>query len=259
MSWQDVQVLLNNTSVTVGESETDTPISEIFTITNPRALTIDLEVSEIAKVTGITGKLQTRSCGGDWITGKTFAISTTQRIVAATFLEQAETDSGDYVHLVDGNGDSWAVAADLTGADAEPNGAIWTAIPAANKALADISAAVTAEDVAAAFDTAFNSLTDFDTVFTSDWTFVPGSITFAEIPIGSASSTATPHNEAESGAGSITTAVNFPGDSTPSPNVLLISADTADTDYLPLRKQARLVVSSGSGDSVTISSVVITN
>lgn len=90
---------------------------------------------------------------------KTFDSGVAQ-VTTLTFLAQANTDSGDYVVIYDTAGLGWAVAADLTGSDPEPTGAVWTSIPAGRKAQADLSAATTAATVAAAFELAFDGLTD---------------------------------------------------------------------------------------------------
>lgn len=77
-----------------------------------------------------------------------------------TFDTKANTDSGDYVVVYDTAGLAWAAAADLTGDDEEPTGPVWAGIPAGRKVLVDISAATTAANVAAAFETALNGLAD---------------------------------------------------------------------------------------------------
>lgn len=124
----------------------------------------------------------------------------------ATFDTQANTDPGDYLVIYDTAGLAWAIAADITGSDPEPTGAVWVAIPAAQKAQVDLSGAGTAAQVATAFQDAFNALTDVPfgandstatCVFTQD---LYGVIDPPEV-----------HNEDDSGNGSISVVVTDAG------------------------------------------------
>lgn len=124
----------------------------------------------------------------------------------ATFDTFANTTSGDYLVIYDTAGLAWAIAADKTGSAPQPTGVIWTAIPAARKAKVDISAAVTAAQVATAFQNAFNALVSVpfvaddnvaDVGFTQN---LRGAITAPSV-----------HNANDSGAGSITVVVTTAG------------------------------------------------
>lgn len=121
-------------------------------------------------------------------------------VTTLTFDTQANTDPGDYVVIYDTAGLAWAVAADLTGSDPEPTGAIWTAIPAGRKALADISAASTAAEVAAAFELAFDGLADVP--FATDDSEDDGTMVIT-VTLRGVTEDAEVHNEDDSGAGSI--------------------------------------------------------
>src|SRR5690554_3815745 len=77
------------------------------------------------------------------------------QVTTITFDTKANTSAGDYVVIYDTAGLAWAVAADLDGDDAEPTGATWVSIPASRKAQVNLSAATSAAEVAAAFETAF--------------------------------------------------------------------------------------------------------
>lgn len=121
-------------------------------------------------------------------------------VTTLTFDTQANTDAGDYVVIYDTEGLGWAVAADLSGEDEEPTGAVWTAIPAGRKAMADISAASTAAEVAAAFELAFDGLTDVP--FATDDSADDGTMIVTVTPRGPTTD-AEVHNEDDSGAGSI--------------------------------------------------------
>lgn len=62
-----------------------------------------------------------------------------------------------------------------------PTGAAWTAVGASNKGLADISADTTAAQVAARAETAWNALTGFSAVITSDDTAADGTMTMTQV------------------------------------------------------------------------------
>lgn len=126
-----------------------------------------------------------------------------QEVTTLTFDTQANTDAGDYVVIYDTEGNGWAVAADLTGSDPEPTGAIWTAIPAARKGQADLSAATDAASVAAAFELAFDALTDVP--FATDDTANDGTMIITVTLVGTTTD-AVVKNEDDSGAGSISEA-----------------------------------------------------
>lgn len=123
-----------------------------------------------------------------------------------TFDTQANTDAGDYMVVYDTEGLAWAAAADLTGTDPEPTGAIWTAIPAARKVMVDLSAAITADDVAEAFSDALTALTDVP--FTSIDTAAAVACTQTIRGVIDAPEV---HNEDDSGAGSITVVITDAG------------------------------------------------
>lgn len=83
-----------------------------------------------------------------------------------------------------------------------PTGAIWTAIAAGRKGLADISGDTTAAQVAARAETAFNALTGFSTVITTNDTAADGTMTFTAVIRGDTEDAIT-KNDDDSGAGSI--------------------------------------------------------
>jgi hypothetical protein len=126
-------------------------------------------------------------------------------IETLTFLTKANTVDGDYVVVFDSTGTAWAIAADATGSSAVPTGAVWLAIPAANKAQADISAATSAADVAAAFELAFDALTGFTAVIVSDDTAADGTMTMTTTIRGPVTAS-DPQAEDDATAGTITAA-----------------------------------------------------
>jgi hypothetical protein len=134
-----------------------------------------------------------------------------------TFPALAAATSGDYVVLPALGDTFWAISLDKTGTDAEPTGAIWVSVPEANKVHVDISAAVTAIEVAALVVTAFTGLTGYDAAFTVTDN-LDGTVEFEAIAVGALADVSL-KNADDSGAGSITSAVTVTG----------VDADTAPT------------------------------
>lgn len=124
-------------------------------------------------------------------------------VTTLTFADKAGTSAGDYVVIYDTEGLAWAVAADKSGSDPEPTGAIWDSIDASRKALADISACTNAASVAAAFELAFDGLTDVP--FATDDSANNGTMVVTMILRGTTED-AVVKNEDDSGAGSISEA-----------------------------------------------------
>lgn len=75
--WFDTELLLDNTKQAIGASETDTIVSEEFTIDNPEMIIIDIQAlqSQTTVATGITAKLQVSSAGRGWVDSKTVSIA----------------------------------------------------------------------------------------------------------------------------------------------------------------------------------------
>jgi hypothetical protein len=159
--------------------------------------------SEVLDIKG--GQVLSCQAVNDVATAKTFD-SGGAEVDTATFPDKATIGAGDYIVINDTAGLSWAIAADKDGDDPEPTGAIWTAIPAARKAQVDLTAATTDAEVAAAFEVAFNALTDVpftaadstaDVAFTQD---LYGVVAAPSV-----------HNADDSGAGTITVVVTDAG------------------------------------------------
>ena len=94
-----------------------------------------------------------------------------------TFPTKSACAAGDYVVVYDTQDRAWAVAVNKTGSDPEPTGPIWSAIPAARKAQANLATDTTAAQVAARFEDAFNNLTGFATAFTTSDVMANGLMT----------------------------------------------------------------------------------
>ena len=255
--YQSINAVLHGSSVTVGGSETDAPITGLLGIQDPLNIVVDIVVESIALGTAITAKLQTAAGESGWIDSKTASLAATQRVLKATFDDKAGTGDGDYLVLTDAEGVDWAVAADTTGSSPEPTGAAWLAIAASHKTQADISGASDEASVAAIFETAFNSLTNFNDQFTTDDTAADGTMLFATIPVGAVDSAIDTHNANDSGAGTIVGEVDSDGSGPGITTLKLTVADSGDDTYLPMRPKARVVVSTGSDDEVVISAVYV--
>jgi hypothetical protein len=192
--------------------------------------------------------------GTTWATVQTTNVAATKAVQTLTFDTKANTGDGDYVVLEDTGGTQWAVAADKTGSSAEPTGAIWTAIPAAKKAQVDISADTTAADVAARFETAFDGLTGFTAVITSDDTAADGTMSMTQIKGGLVDDVVV-KDENDAGAGTISAANTTPGASTLVYELENNIYDGTDTATWPL---ARVVCVCGAGDTGTVTAVQVT-
>ena len=115
---------------------------------------------------------------------KSTGVTGVQEVQTLTFPAFASLTDRDYIVVEDTAGDKWAIYADKTGSSIAPTGAIYTAIPAANKSKADVSGDTTAAEVAATFEAAFNALTGFTAVITTDDTAADGTMTLTQVSDG---------------------------------------------------------------------------
>ena len=142
------------------------------------------------------------------------AINGDAKYAASAASEVVTITNADYKDLTDAaDGDSgFTFNVTTQGVDlgAEPTGAIWTAIPSANKTQADISGDTTAAQVAARFELAFDGLTGFSAVITSDDTAADGTMTMTQVVPGTTTDPV-PKNADDSGAGSISTTESTAG------------------------------------------------
>lgn len=130
---------------------------------------------------------------------KTFDNGTSE-VSTGTFPDFATIVSGDYIVIYDTDGLAWAIAADKTGSAPEPTGDLWVSIPAERKAQVDLTLAVTAAQVAAAFELAFNALVSVP--FATDDSAADGTMIFT-VTIRGNTTNATTKNADDSGAGTI--------------------------------------------------------
>jgi hypothetical protein len=137
---------------------------------------------------------------------------------------------------------------------AAPSGAIWTAIDASRKGQADISGDTTAAQVAARFETAFDALTGFTAVITSDDSAANGTMTMTTVIGGIDTTNSVVKNTGDTGAGSISAAQTTAGSFTAVYELENNIYDGTDTALWPT---ARVAVVGGAGDIATVSSVII--
>jgi hypothetical protein len=246
-----------NQSTVACVASTTNQISEVLRISaeDSRNLLVNVTFSLVEETNTLNVVLQDSVDNGTtWATVKTSAVATTKAVHTLTFLTKANTVDGDYVVLEDTAGTQWAIATDATGSSAEPTGAVWVAIDAANKGQADISADTTAADVAARFETAFNALSGFTALITSDDTAADGTMTMTQVKGGTVTAPVVKDDD-DAGAGTIVGANTTPGAATLSYELENNVYDGTDTAIWPI---ARVVVTAGVGDSATVSGLTVT-
>lgn len=131
-------------------------------------------------------------------------------VQTVTFQSKASSTAGDYVVVVDTLGIQYACAVNKSGTDAEPTGAIWSAIPSDFKKQVNISGATTAASVAALFETAFNSIRGFTNAITTDDTANDGTMSFTQVRMANVAAPVV-KNATDGGAGGITQTTNTAG------------------------------------------------
>ena len=134
--------------------------------------------------------------------------SATFEVQTLTFPTFAGCTDRDYIVVENAAGVKFAVYADKTGSSAAPTGALYAA--ANYKVKANISTDTTAAQVAARFETAFNTLTGFTASITSDDTAANGTMLLTQVVAGPTVNPV-PKNQNDSGAGSISGVQNTAG------------------------------------------------
>lgn len=145
--------------------------------------------------------------------GLSYAVALTKPVAAVdtvNFADIGSTGASDYFAFYDAAGLQWAAAADISGSDLEPTGAIWTAIPAGRKCQVDISGVTDDEDIAALFETDLNALTGFSAAFTTDDSAGDGTMTITRDAKGLTLASVA-KNADDSGAGSIAVSTTTAG------------------------------------------------
>ncbi len=135
-----------------------------------------------------------------------------------TFATKALTAEGDFLLFTDAAGLEWAWAADVDGGGITNAGPRWAAIPAARKAISDISAVVGADAVAALAVAALNVLAGFSFTLTDNADGTVDFVANARGPLPAFESFVAD----ESGAGSTTFVETVAGE----PSAFSITANT---------------------------------
>lgn len=126
-----------------------------------------------------------------------------------TFPAVAAATEGDFAWFTNTAGTKFLAALDKDGSGVANAGALYTAVPAANRAVVDISALTTAIEVAGAVKTALEALVPF-----VGWTITDpgdGTLVFLADARGAIATKFVPKNAAEGAAGSITATENVAG------------------------------------------------
>lgn len=248
--------ILNGTSVTSVASAT-TAITPIIRVTDrdSKNILVSVTLSAVSETTGLTVVLQDSPDGSTFSTVKSGNITSVANVETLTFPTKAGATHGDYFVVYDAAGLGWAIALDKTGGGAVPSGAIYTAIPAARKAQANISTDTTAAEVAARVELAFDALTGATAALVTDDSAADGTMTFTAVAAGVNTTNAVLKNEDDSGAGSITAAQTTSGSFTATVELENNIYNGSDTAMWPL---ARVAIVGGAGDVATASSCLVT-
>lgn len=110
MSYQTTNELLQGTSQTVAASATNTVVSKVFSIHDPSNIVIDITVSDVNDITGITAKIQDQGADAGWNTKKTVAITGVEEVQTLTFPTKAAATHQDFIIVYNHIGTSYAVA-----------------------------------------------------------------------------------------------------------------------------------------------------
>lgn len=143
----------------------------------------------------------------DGLTGATTAVVTDDSAANGTMTLTMGTKApctNPDPHNADDSGVGSILGVETTAgvASVAPSGPLWTAVNAARKGLADISADTTAAEVAARAETALNALTGFTAAITTDDSAANGTMTLTQVAVGPVVNPV-PKNASEAGAGSI--------------------------------------------------------
>ena len=133
----------------------------------------------------------------------------TRQVDILTFQSTANSVAADYIVITDTNGNTWAAALKVSAVDAPPTGTAWTNVAAARRTFVDVTAGLTAAQVATAVKVALNLL-GINAVITLDDSAANGTLTLTGIARGVVS-VPVPHATNDVGAGTITETASVTG------------------------------------------------
>jgi hypothetical protein len=136
-------------------------------------------------------------------------ISGVAEVQTLTFETKANSDPADYVVFYSAAGTVYALSLDID-SDEEPTGAVWLAIPAAQKSHCDVSAATTAAQVAEAAEVCIDAITGMTAAIVTDDTAANGTMTLTQVESGPTTNP-NPQNADDSGNGGIAGVETTPG------------------------------------------------
>lgn len=211
-------VLLNGTAQAVAASQTEQVVSAPFGLSTQDSLYFlaKLKCSALVAGTGVTFKLQHAAGDSVWTNvgssaqaaavQKTLALGTAE-VTDLTWPATAAATQGDYVHITDQAGVTYAAWLDIDAAGTEPTGALYVA--ADHKITVPIVTGGSAADNAAAARAALVANATYAAAFT---TSAVSTATFTITQVyGGAVTDPAPKSSDDGGAGSITVSVTTAG------------------------------------------------
>ncbi len=253
------------------DTKANTTHQDFVIVADAAGLTYAVALTKpVVEVQTLTFPDKATAANGDYIVvedaaGVQYAVALVKPVAEVqtlTFPALASATDGDYVVIEDTTGTKWAVALDTTGAAAAtPTGAIWTAIPAGNKVYHDISATTDAASVAAEVELAFDGLTGFTAVITSDDSAANGTMTMTQL-VKAPVTNPVVKNADDSGAGSITGVETTAGVASQTPTgALWVAADhkgladiSSDTTAAQVAARAETALNALTGFTAAITS-----
>ena len=213
--------LLRSAAVSVGASETNTPVSNTFTITAEDSLNFltQLQLSAVSQTTGLTMKLQHAPDGESWQDVGSSAQATptikaadcgVAEVSTTTWPAFASAAQADYLHLTARDGTTFAVWLDKDAAGTAPTGALYTA--ATHKIEVDIVTGDTAAQVTTKVHAVISVHAQLIARFTVGAAGAPTNddIVLTQLSTGAVADPA-PKSENDGGAGSIAVVVGTAG------------------------------------------------
>lgn len=213
--------VLRGASVSLGASETNTPLTEGFSISAESSLNFlaQVELSALTQTTGVTFKLQHAADGQTWMdvgsSSEAASVSKsadcgTAEVTTTTWPAFAGATQADYLHFTAQDGTTFAAWLDKDNNGTPPSGALYTA--ATNKIEIDIVTGDTAAQVTTKARAALVANAEVTARFTVGEAGSPtdDDIVLTQLSTGDVANMA-PKSENDGGAGSITISVGTAG------------------------------------------------
>lgn len=111
----------------------------------------------------------------------TFGLPEEFEVDTATFSAVSASTDGDALVVYDTNGNGWGIYLDVSGSSEEPTWSVYTSLSSSRKTSVDVSAWVTAAEVADVVKDGFDSLSGFTTVISASDAGSDGSLVFTAV------------------------------------------------------------------------------